>query len=230
MVYFVSFDVDSGEWTGGAYVLACATTDADAFVDGRNAGEVTVRFLEVYHLYCACRTVASTVAARDAVFDSDTVEAVVYSVTNVCADLLSSRYLLNSACRANLGATGALRTTEAFVEVHYRLHEMVWGCRRTQNIVRALGNTELTSSAVMCKVVYRHRARRCDRSCSLRHFLLFQSGKTTVEFLFSLAHCSGGSGKSHAEEEMTTTFALSHFALSFELYFPSHFVRTVTFG
>ena len=107
---------------------------------------------------------------------------------------------LDGSCRADLRTAVALGTAIAQLVTHGGHHQMQQVGRRAQHLVRALRNAELTTRAVLRKVLCGERARRREGSLSRGRHLVLNLGETSVNLLLLLRHCRRGKGSRGNQE------------------------------
>ena len=82
----------------------------------------------------------------------DTILLHPYGVANLNRRLLFHRDRINSTCGAYLRTLVTLGTAVTLLVRHRRLHKRLQVSRRTQNLRRTYGYTQLTARAVLCEV------------------------------------------------------------------------------
>ena len=198
-VDFVAFDVDGGEWAGGAEVLACAATDAACFVDGRDLRSIFGGTFERHHRNCAHRAMAFAVAAVNAIPNGNAVLLNPYGVTDLRARFLLEADGLDGTGGAHLRATVALRSTISQFITHGGLHHSEQVGRWAQHIVGTFAHTELATGATASHVLSGGRAWGCDGRCAVGCHFVLNGSQTAVNFHFLLSksrcgdcHCRRG--------------------------------------
>ena len=94
--------------------------------------------------------------------------------------------LFDGAGGAQLAAAGALRTAEALLVAHLRLHEVFEVRGGPEHVVRAFGHTQLAAGAVPIEVFDASGAGRRERNLALRGLLGKHVGKAAVSLLGNL--------------------------------------------
>lgn len=203
-MYLMPFHVDGADRIRGTEVLTGSATDAAFFIDSGYSGTTTIVLVKTHHLDCSDGTMAGTITAFDIVRKNQAVLLDPYGMSDLCAGFLLRRNRTDGSSRAYLGAAIALRSAVATLVAHRRLHECQQIGGRTQNLIRTLGDTELTASAMLTEMSCRETSRRCQRCLTLRCHLVLDVSKTSIHF--NLLLCKGGCGQSgsRGEQECAT--------------------------
>ena len=134
-VYFVSFDIDSGEGSCGAYILTLAASDTFLLVHGGHFALFGLNHHDGVH-----RAVSCAVAAADMVGEDDAVLFDPHGVSYLCVEFLLLCYGVDSVGGAYISASCAVGGAVAAFVRHLRLHEMKEVVSGSEHLVRAGGD------------------------------------------------------------------------------------------
>lgn len=168
---FVPFYIDGTERTGGAKVLALATSDTLFIVYNWNHQYVIAihpiavgiipllviwvlldAFVNGHHLDSLCRAMASTTATLLFVCNGQTVLLYPHGMADLYRRFFLLRDGTDGSSRTNVGTTCAFWAAIAFVILHLGLQKVLHVGGWTQHSVGTVGNAELTSGAMLLQI------------------------------------------------------------------------------
>ena len=134
-MYFVSFDIDSGEGSCGAYILTLAAPYTFLLVHGGHFA-----LFGLNHHDGVLRAVSCAVAATDMVGEDDAVLFDPHGMSYLCVDFLLFGDRQDGVGGADVGTSCAVGGAVAAFERHLRLHEMQEVVCGSEHLVRAGGD------------------------------------------------------------------------------------------
>ena len=194
---FVSFYVYCSERPGRTEVFTGSAADAFFLVYDRDPYSCTFFFRiasrpmatavsvpDFDHLDGSCRTVPCTVSAFDVIGHDDAVLLDPYSMAYLYGGFFGDSNRPYRSGRADIGTFRAFRPAVSTFIGHLRLHQSHQTSGRSQYIIGADRDTQLTGSAVLIEIPQAHGSWRDDSRLPFGYCLFFYRCKSSVHFLF----------------------------------------------